>query len=194
MNLPQVIIDALKEGKISEGHTRPLLMLIDRPEEQMVLFKEIMIRKMNVREAELSARRIALERARHTGTMLDLETREIEDKLTETLGTRVMIEKRHQSDGGRVTIAFFSDEDLKTLLNKLKGDGTLKSDKIISSVEMEIKPEVSVMGDVVVPEEVQMQYESDPITILDDRSKEEIEKADNTDSDEELYSIKNFSI
>jgi ParB family chromosome partitioning protein len=42
LTMPQEIQDALGQGKISEGHTRPILMLGDRPEEQMVLFKEIM--------------------------------------------------------------------------------------------------------------------------------------------------------
>ena len=43
--LPDEMITALEEGKISEGHTRPLLMLTDRPEEQIVLFKEIITKK-----------------------------------------------------------------------------------------------------------------------------------------------------
>jgi ParB family chromosome partitioning protein len=45
--LPPEILDALSVGKISEGHSRPLLMLIDKPEEQNTLFKEIIfIKKM----------------------------------------------------------------------------------------------------------------------------------------------------
>src|SRR6185436_19027444 len=39
LNLPDEILAALSEGKITDGHTRPLLMLVDHPEEQMVLFK-----------------------------------------------------------------------------------------------------------------------------------------------------------
>ena len=41
LQLPQEVLDALSAGKISEGHTRPIMMLNDRPEEQNVLFKEI---------------------------------------------------------------------------------------------------------------------------------------------------------
>ena len=47
--LPTEILDALSQGKISEGHARPLMMLGDRLEEQMTLFKEIMFRKLTVR-------------------------------------------------------------------------------------------------------------------------------------------------
>ena len=62
--MPEEMIVALSEGKITEGHTRPLLMLIDRPEEQTTLFKEIIFRKVTVREAEQIARKIALDRVR----------------------------------------------------------------------------------------------------------------------------------
>ncbi len=44
--LPQEVLDALSQGKITEGHTRPILMLADKPEEQIVFFKEVMFKKM----------------------------------------------------------------------------------------------------------------------------------------------------
>src|ERR1700733_10184756 len=44
--LPEVMQDALGQGKISERHARPLMMLGDRPQEQNTLFKEIMFRKL----------------------------------------------------------------------------------------------------------------------------------------------------
>ena len=44
--LPEHMLKALSEKRISEGHTRPLLMLADKPEEQEVLFKEILIKKI----------------------------------------------------------------------------------------------------------------------------------------------------
>ncbi len=69
--LPDDMITALEEGKISEGHTRPLLMLTDKPEEQMVLFKEIISKKLTVREAESLSRRAATERIRNQGKYLD---------------------------------------------------------------------------------------------------------------------------
>src|SRR3989338_331602 len=39
--LPEEVLLALASRKISEGHTRPILMLADRPEEQLTLYKEI---------------------------------------------------------------------------------------------------------------------------------------------------------
>ena len=180
LNLPQVMIDALKEGKISEGHTRPLLMLIDRPEEQMTVFREILLRRMSVREAELVARHTALERSRIKVDKLYLETREIEDKMTESLGTRVMIERKLPGDGGKLTIAFFSNDDLKNILLRLQVENE-NADK--GGLDVNLMQTAKVENDTI---------ENQPA--VDDRSKEEIEKADNTESDEDLYSIKNFSI
>jgi hypothetical protein len=40
-----------RDGKISEGHTRPLLMLADRLKSSNVLFKEIMLKRLTVRDS-----------------------------------------------------------------------------------------------------------------------------------------------
>lgn len=90
--LPAEMLDAVSAGKMSEGHTRPLLMLVDRPEEQLVLFKEILTNKINVREAEMFARRIAQDRARKKDKN-DPELEELENMLAGSLGTKVYIEK-----------------------------------------------------------------------------------------------------
>jgi len=117
--LPEHMLQALSEGKITEGHSRPLMMLTDRKAEQETLFKEILYKKMNVREAEGIARRIAFERARK---LEDPELIDIEDKLKESLGTRVRIEKKE--DGGKITIDFFSKDDLDKLFEMLTAHST----------------------------------------------------------------------
>lgn len=106
--LPQEMQDALSRGEMSEGHTRPLLMLMDRPPEQRTLFMEILTRKLNVRDAEQLARRVTPEKTRKTDLTPELLL--LERELTEQLGTRVRIEKKEQ--GGKLTIDFFSVDDL----------------------------------------------------------------------------------
>ena len=112
--LPEHMLGALSEGKISEGHTRPLMMLVDRPQEQETLFKEIIFKRLNVRETEQIARNIAVERARRP---VDQELIDIEGEFQEKLGTRVRIEKRE--DGGRLTIDFFNKDYLRSLLERI---------------------------------------------------------------------------
>ncbi|MFA6269922.1 MAG: ParB/RepB/Spo0J family partition protein [Candidatus Paceibacterota bacterium] len=172
LDLPDDMLTALSEGRINEGHTRPLLMLIDRPEEQKVLFQDIMLRKMNVREAELAARKIAIERVRKFNASVDPEICAFEEKFAESLGTRVVIEKKEK--GGKLMIEFFSNDDLEDILKMLQNS----SQQSASSNQEE--------------------------KILDDRSPEEIKIAEETPiptdaeamagKEEDLYSIKNFSI
>lgn len=118
--LPDDMLDALSKGDITEGHTRPLLMLIERPDEQRTLFKEIIHKKMSVREAELIARGIAFERARKKDSVSDPEIISLENQLAESLGTRVKIETKDK--GGRIQIDFFSPDDLRTILNLVKSN------------------------------------------------------------------------
>lgn len=125
--LPQDILDALSKRQISEGHTRPLLMLIDRPQEQMTLFKEMMVRKMTVREAEQIARRIAFEKVRKKDLFMTPEVVDMEEKLAETLGTRVQIEPRER--GGRIWIDYFSHEELLALSLAIRKAGEAKTHK-----------------------------------------------------------------
>lgn len=110
--LPVEMQTALEQGSISEGHTRPLLMLQDRPEEQKTLFKEIVERHLTVRDTEALARRVAVERVRHKA-LVSPDLMSLEKQLSERLGTRVRIEKK--DTGGKLMIDFFSPEDLTAL-------------------------------------------------------------------------------
>jgi ParB family chromosome partitioning protein len=116
--LPEEMLSALASGRITEGHTRPLLMLTDRPEEQMVLFKEIMNKKVTVREAERAARNIAVERARRAPRQTDPTLMEIEQSLQKMLGERVRVEQ--DAIGGRVTISFLNPDELKTIMEQFQ--------------------------------------------------------------------------
>lgn len=110
--LPEDIQAALEKGEITDGHTRPLLMLTDKPEEQHTLFKEILERRLTVRDTEALARRVAVERARNKA-LVSPDLMSLEKQLSERLGTRVRIEKK--DTGGKLTIDFFSPEDLTQL-------------------------------------------------------------------------------
>jgi len=179
LSLPEYIINALSENKITEGHTRPLMMLVDRPEEQETLFKEIIFKKLNVREAESIARHIAVERARK---LIDQELIDIEGLFKEKLGTRVRIEKkpaRHGSaegesggdEGGRVTIDFFNKDDLRALLERINTENEVMTAPTL------VSPDVTSGEQVGVPTE--------------NVGKDEPKKMED---DESLYSVTNFSI
>jgi len=179
LSLPDEMINALEEGRISEGHTRPLLMLIDRPEEQVVLFKEIINNKLTVREAESMSRRVATEKIRNKEKYLDPQIMEMEKNFTETLGTRVRIEKG--KTGGKVTIDFFSPDDLRTLLEKLTNtEVQMKKGEDVGKVESTPGPDSTSNPT----------SNSSENTPIDDRSPKEVAKEDN----EDIYSLKDFSV
>ncbi len=115
--LPEDIQRAIANGIISEGHARPLLMLADKPEEQNVLFKEITLKKLTVREAEHIARSVATDKVRKNH--IPPEIRKIEREMMENLGTRVRIEQKDEN-AGRIHIDFGTKEDLKHILNLIK--------------------------------------------------------------------------
>lgn len=116
LSLPEHMQSAIVGKEISEGHARPLLALNDRPEERETLFKEIILKKLPVRQAERIARSIAQERV-HKQHRKSPEMVEIEKTLTESLGTRVIIETN--AEGGRLLIDFFSPDDLQLLVTAL---------------------------------------------------------------------------
>ncbi|OGI63499.1 hypothetical protein A2914_02665 [Candidatus Nomurabacteria bacterium RIFCSPLOWO2_01_FULL_41_21] len=177
LSLPEEIINALSEGKISEGHTRPLLMLADHPEEQIVIFKEIIYKKMTVREAEKLARKIAYDRVRKKEYMPDPEIVELEEAFQEKLGTRVHIERKEL--GGQIKIDYFSTDDLRTILEQIQNAVGAKatSEMLENYIEQtaEETPLTEIEGD-----------------MLDDRSEEEKKK--NNSDDSTLYDISNFSL
>ena len=111
--LPDYMLTALRVGDISEGHCRALLMLNDRPEQQDTVFREILLKKLTVREVERIARHIATEKIRKKGEF-DLDLIEMEKKFTESLGTRVSITKT--DFGGRLSVDYFSQEELESML------------------------------------------------------------------------------
>lgn len=125
LNLPEEIRAGLNGGIISEGHTRPLLMLSERPEEQIKLYNEILEKKLTVRESESISRNIAQERARKKDTLIDPETRLLEEKISETLGAKVILER--QGERRKLQIEFFSDEELHSFLEKIASEKEKKA-------------------------------------------------------------------
>lgn len=163
LSLPEHIQNAVVDKEISEGHARTLLALHDRPEELETLFKEITLKRLSVRATERIARSIAQERVRkyHRKTA---EMVEIEKALTETLGTRVIIETN--AEGGRLLIDFFSPDDLSALVSSLATRSASEQNE--SSSEAVTKEDQAI----------------DPITPA----------APDEPADDELYSVSNFSI
>jgi ParB family chromosome partitioning protein len=167
LSLPQEMLDAIVSRKITEGHSKPLLMLIDHPEEQATLFKDITCNHITVRDAEAFARRIATDRVRRPERLVEPAIQDIEQRLTEKYGTKVLVEKR-EDRGGKVTIQFFSDDDLNKILEMLENSRAL--DNVGSPLGSREGDEEPVIPPETLPEKEPEQ------------------------PDEDLYFVKNFSL
>ena len=117
LTLADDIIQAVIDGKISEGHTRPLLMLVDDPQKQRTLFDEILQRRITVRESEIIARRQASDRARKKNG--DPYIEEVQSVIEGLLDTRVYIQSQGEN-GGKIVIDYFSGDDLKGIVDRLR--------------------------------------------------------------------------
>lgn len=118
LNLPAEVQRAVIEGKIMEGHARALLSLID-PEKMILMYKIVMEQNLNVRQVETKVREL-ITRKQMDSIAPDPKLMAMESELRGKLGTQVKIQR--QGQGGRITIEFFSDEELSELIHKMAQD------------------------------------------------------------------------
>lgn len=111
LNLPEEVLQMLEKGELNAGHVRPLLSL-STAEEQLAAAKEIVANKMTVRqvEARVKTKRIKLD----IPADKPVELVEIQEKLQQHFATRAAVTR--QGKGGKIEIAFYSDEDLERIL------------------------------------------------------------------------------
>jgi ParB family chromosome partitioning protein len=116
LSLPDEIQASLARGEITAGHARALLG-IDDPAEQKRTWQRIVEAGLTVRDAEALAKRgtrtvqpaVAIRRAP--------EIVALEEKLQSQLGTKVDLVRGRK--GGKLTIHFYSDEELEVLIDRL---------------------------------------------------------------------------
>jgi len=117
LKLPEEVKEALSIGKISEGHARALLGLPSNVA-QLAALKTILTKDLNVRQVEELVRKLtgskppAISPEPRDSQLVDLE-----EKLRDRLGTKVTL--THGNKGGTVTIHYYSDEELSSLLKIL---------------------------------------------------------------------------
>ena len=118
LQAPQLLQDALTDGKITEGHLKALLSL--DMSAAIAALGDIIAKGLSVREAEALARKLAKPRNRaeaRAGRRADPELRAVVNELRTALGTKVEIVRGRK--GGRITIAFYSDDDFQRLYDLL---------------------------------------------------------------------------
>jgi len=116
LQLPIEIQRAIEAGKISEGHGRAILTLSDN-NQRTALFNEILTKNLSVRAVETLGRQIKGVSKRIKENTVDPETKVLESRLEDFLGTRVKLAK--SGSRGRILIEFYSSEELNAILDKI---------------------------------------------------------------------------
>jgi len=120
LKLPDPVLKALADNDITEGHARALLGL-NTAQAQNAALQTIINNGLNVRQAEELVRKMLGHKPASTDPKPVLpEIKEIEDRLQTKLGTRVSL--HHGQKGGSLTIHYYSDEELDSLVSQLLGD------------------------------------------------------------------------
>lgn len=115
LNLPTNIQEAVAGGKINESQAR-LLLMVSNISEQQVIFADLVNSNLSVRELRS---RIQEKKEKLSSPPLppDPVLQSIEEQLREILGTKVKLQK--EGTGGKLTISFYSPEELQGIIDKL---------------------------------------------------------------------------
>jgi ParB family chromosome partitioning protein len=120
LDLPAYIQEAVEKGQVSESHGR-LLLAIEDPAAQQALFHDLLNQHMTTRELR---RRMAFVNRKEpvpAATAVSPELKQFEERLKNELGAPVSI--RTSGDGGKITIDFYSAEELEQIMQRFRGDG-----------------------------------------------------------------------
>jgi ParB family transcriptional regulator, chromosome partitioning protein len=125
LRLPPKIQAALRDRSVTMGHARALIN-IDEEEIQDQILDEIIEKDLSVRQVEDRVRRLReREETPEEGrgapfSREQLQVEEYTKRLRTHLSTKVKINHRGK-DGGRIEIAYFSEDDLERLLDAITG-------------------------------------------------------------------------
>lgn len=119
LNLEPKIQDALRNGTISEGHGRALLMLPTGPKRD-ALFNKIITSNISVRQTEKAAQNLLEEKTPKTNKK-DSDILAFEQNLQEVLGTKVELKTSGKNgQKGTLLIHYNSLEELDNIAEKLR--------------------------------------------------------------------------
>jgi ParB family chromosome partitioning protein len=117
LSLPDVVKQALVDGKLTEGHARALLTLSTQ-KAQASAMQTVINLSLSVRQTEELIRKLAGQKPiKAKKPTRSADVNDVEKRLQNSLGTKVAL--KHGKKGGTVTIYYYSGEELDALLEKL---------------------------------------------------------------------------
>jgi ParB family chromosome partitioning protein len=114
IKLPSEIRDALRSGRITEGHARALLQF-ETDAERTVVFERILAKALSVRDVERLARAGMTTPRIRNGS--DSEPDPLSSQISERLGAPTRILRKGK--GGKIEVEFFDDDDLTRIIDTI---------------------------------------------------------------------------
>ncbi len=126
LNLPSEIQESISAGRVSESQAR-LLLSIDDISSQRKLFEEILKSNLSVREVKSRIQEINSPIASAQNFVpANPETDFLKERLEDFLGTKIDLSR--VGEGGKITISFYSEEELKAITEKLLNADSTQND------------------------------------------------------------------
>ena len=120
LTLPREIKESIRNGRLSAGHGRAILMM--KIHNSMIgLWKKIIKGKMSVRAAEDWAKEKTLKKLELKKKVIrkvSPQIKRLEDELISILGTKVRI--IYQKGSGSIEVSYFSDDDLERITEMIR--------------------------------------------------------------------------
>ncbi len=117
LDLSEKVKEALAAGVITEGHGRALKALTNEQAQNAAL-RSIISQDLNVRQVEELVRKLKGHKPKKaTKRSSSAEIQSLQSELRDALGTKVMLQ--HSKKGGRITLYYYSDEELDNLVTRL---------------------------------------------------------------------------
>jgi ParB family chromosome partitioning protein len=118
LKLEPTIQDWIEEGKLSAGHGRALLAVLD-PQLRMRFAQRASRGGLTVRQIERLASRRARGHKEKAETHVDPNVREALDELQRHLGTKIFLRERTKIRPGQLVLEFYDDHQLMGLYDRL---------------------------------------------------------------------------
>jgi len=117
LKLPLEIKDSIKEGNISAGHGRAILMMKTN-QSMKWLWQQIVTKNLSVRGAETIAQaKNEISKKSKLSRKVDPRIKHLEDELISALGTKVKLS--YNKGSGKIVVNYYSDDDFERLFTLL---------------------------------------------------------------------------
>ena len=117
LNLSKEVIKYIELDKISPGHGKALLRISDE-KKQVELAQRIIKENLSVRKTEEIVKNMLEEKKKKTKPKeKDIFIKDIEERLTNSLGTKVNISSGKKK--GKIEIEYYTDDDLNDIIERL---------------------------------------------------------------------------